>query len=91
MQSLNADNLQIPRATFDAVVHRGERVRIERDDGAAIYLVGETDFRAVETREDQFDADEARHAIARHEAPGGRTIRLDDLSDRLRVDRPDRP
>lgn len=91
MQSLNADDLQIPSATFDAVVHRGQRIRIERNDGAAVYLVGPTDLRALEAWEDEFDADEARREIAQHEASGGRTIRLDDLSDRQGVERPDRP
>lgn len=91
MQSLNADNLQIPSRTFDAVVHLGDRVRIERSDGAAIYLVGQDDLRTLEALDDHFDAHEALRAIARHEASGGRTIGLEDLSDRLGVERPDRP
>ncbi|GIW74732.1 MAG: hypothetical protein KatS3mg103_1254 [Phycisphaerales bacterium] len=59
MQSLNADDLRIPPGDFDAVAHRGDRIRIERSDGAAIYLVGQDDLRALEAWEDQFDADEA--------------------------------
>lgn len=90
MQSLNAADLQIPLGAFDAVVHRGDRVRIERNDGAVIYLVGQDDLHALEAWEDQSDADEARRAISRHEASGGRVIRLEDLSDRLGVKRPDR-
>lgn len=91
MQSLNADDLQIPSATFDTVAHRGDRIRIERSDGAAIYLVGRDNLRALEAWEDQFDADETRRAISKHEASGGRVIRLEDLSDRLGIERPDRP
>lgn len=71
MQSLNADDLRIPPGDFDAVAHRGDRIRIERSDGAAIYLVGQDDLRALEAWEDQFDADEARRAISKHEASGG--------------------
>ncbi|MEM9234078.1 MAG: hypothetical protein AAGA69_07545 [Pseudomonadota bacterium] len=40
-------------------------------------------LRALDAWEDQFDADEARRAISKHEASGGRVTRLEDLSDRL--------
>ncbi len=83
MTILNASNTRIPTHSFNEVVYRGERVRINRRGGDAVYLVSEEDLLRLEAIEDEIDLTEARKALARHEAGGGKTVSLEAVKARL--------
>jgi PHD/YefM family antitoxin component YafN of YafNO toxin-antitoxin module len=83
MTSLNASDTRIPPAAFNGVAFKGERICIHRRDGESVYLVSAEDMRLLEALEDRLDAEEARQALARHQATGGETTSLEDMKKRL--------
>ena len=83
MTSLNASETRIPPAAFNGVAFKGERVSIRRRDGETVYLVSAEDFRMLEALEDRLDTQEAREALARHEAGGRKTVSLNAVKKRL--------
>ena len=83
MTSLSASETRIPPQAFNKVAYKGERICIRHRSGSTVYLVSEDDLRLLEALEDRLDIEEAREALARHEAAGGRTVLLDDVEARL--------
>ena len=83
MTTLNASETRIPPAAFNAVAFKGERISIRRRDRETVYLVSERDIQILQAIEDSLDASEAREALSKHEASGGKSIALEELKRRL--------
>lgn len=83
MTSLNASETRIPPSAFNGVAFKGQRISIRRGDGETVYLVSAEDISLLEALEDRLDAEEAREALARHEAGGRKTVRLDEVKKQL--------
>ena len=83
MTTLNASETRIPPKAFNEVAYKGGRLRICHRNGTAVYVVSEDDLRLLEALEDHIDAEDAREALARHKAGGGRTVSLDEIEARL--------
>ena len=79
----HASETRIPPKAFNEVAYKGDRVCIQHRSGVAVYLVSEEDHRLLEALEDRLDVEDAREALARHQASGGRTVSLDEVETRL--------
>ena len=83
MTTLQASETRIPPQAFNNVAYKGARVCIRHRSGSMVYLISEDDLRLLEDLEDQMDVKDAREALARHKASGGRTVSLDEVEARL--------
>lgn len=70
MTTLKASVTRIPPDVFSRVAYQGERIRIERRGGRAVYLIGEEDMALLEHGEDAYWAEEGRKALEEFERSG---------------------
>ncbi len=66
MTKLSASETRIPPAAFNQVAYKGERIRIERRGGDAVYLISGEDLALLEALEDRYWAEEGRAAALGH-------------------------
>jgi hypothetical protein len=64
MGTLSASEVRIPPATFNAVVFNGERVRVQRRDGAKVVILSEEDAAFLEAIEDRYWGKVGEKALA---------------------------
>ena len=84
MTKLSASETRIPPAAFNQVAYKGERIRIERRGGDAVYLISGEDLALLETLEDRYWAEEGRAALERFTASKGRAIPWSETVKKLR-------
>ena len=77
MTTLKASQTRIPPDAFSRVAYRGERIRIERRGGKAVYLVCQEDLELLEQLEDRMDLEVIRERLNEP------TIPLDELRKEL--------
>lgn len=74
MENLSASEARIPPKVFGRVAYQGERVRIGRRGGEAVYLVSEEDVLLLEALEDAEDLKAAEKALRDAERKGEKPI-----------------
>jgi PHD/YefM family antitoxin component YafN of YafNO toxin-antitoxin module len=68
MTTLAASATRIPPAAFNQVAYKGERIRIERRGGDAVYLISAEDLALLEELEDRYWAEAGKAALGRFDA-----------------------
>ena len=76
---LSASDTRIPPDAFNGVAFKGERVRVERRDGAAVHIISEEDMEDLENLEDRYWGERAEEALAEFESSGEKAIPLAEI------------
>jgi PHD/YefM family antitoxin component YafN of YafNO toxin-antitoxin module len=84
MTKLAASATRIPPAAFNQVAYKGERIRIERRGGDAVYLISAEDLALLEELEDRYWAEEGKAALARFEVSRARPIPWSETKEKAR-------
>ena len=74
MTTLKASKARIPTKAFDKVARKGQRIRIERRDGQAIYLVSAEEVSRIEEADDAYWSKVGRKALEEWEKSGRKTV-----------------
>ncbi len=75
-RTLTASRTRIPPDAFNRVAFKGDRVRIERRDGVAVYIISKEDLETLEALEDRYWGELADEARAEMEAGGEKPVPL---------------
>ncbi|MFP4380804.1 MAG: type II toxin-antitoxin system Phd/YefM family antitoxin [Candidatus Sumerlaeia bacterium] len=83
MDTISASDARIPPKVFGRVAYQGDRVRIGRRGGEAVYLVSEEDYKLLEALEDAQDLKAAEKALRDAEKAGEAPVPLNQAKKEL--------
>ena len=85
MTTLKASETRIPPDAFSRVAYQGEKIRIDRRGGKAVYLVSQEDMALLEELEDRYWAEVGRKALAEFKESGQKAVPLEQVKKDLGV------
>lgn len=87
MKTINASQARIPTQEFEAIVHHGERLRIQKgkQGQTSVYVINQEDMDLLHALEDEFWERKANRAYKEHLDSGEKTISWNDAKKDLGI------